>query len=76
MEDAETTREELEDQAETSGYGATEGETEEAPSQVLPDPPVQPDRPDEPPRVDPPELPDPQGPWNEPAPPELPRPDR
>jgi hypothetical protein len=66
------TPEELEKQAETSGYGATEGETSKAPPQVLPDPPIRPDRPGEPPRVEP-EPPDPDDPWAEPRPPELPR---
>jgi hypothetical protein len=33
----ERTPQELEEQAKTSGYGATEGETDEAPDQVLPE---------------------------------------
>ena len=71
-------RKELEEQAETTGYGATAGEMQEAPPQVLPDPPLQPRRPGEPPSIEP-EPPDPQEPWNDPEPPkpdplERPRP--
>jgi hypothetical protein len=36
MTDERTTAEELEEQAEESGYGAAEGETGDAPEQVLP----------------------------------------
>lgn len=59
---------------ETSRYDAATGLAQEAPPEVLPDPPLQPSRHGEPPQIDVPEPPDPQQPWNDPAPPEPPTP--